>query len=121
MNTIFNERIYCFDVDDTLVQWSSRGTFGEVYMTDPVLEESMSIVPNLNNIRLLKEKRARGCFIIVWSQGGARYAEAVIAALKLSDHVDLILTKPSGIIDDKDPNEWLPKRIWLDPNTRYKT
>lgn len=117
--TILNERIYCFDVDDTLIRWDLNSE-QPIKAFDPILKDIIDIVPNLNIVRLLKEKKARGCYIIVWSLGGASYAEAVVKALHLDSYVDLIMTKPAGIIDDKDPVEWLPRRIYIDPNANYK-
>lgn len=100
-----------FDVDDTLVK------FG--YQSSPI-EGSIEVVcggfrhylmPHKRHIEQLKAHKARGHTIIVWSQGGHQWAEAVVMALGLRDFVDLVLEKPQWAYDDKQAEEFI-KTIW---------
>lgn len=124
MNVLYNEKISMWDVDDTLVLWSddeepTKNT-PKIIFHDPGLEKMVEARMHLNHIKLLKEQKARGHTIIVWSQGGARYAEAVVKALGLEQYVHLVMTKPSFIVDDLDPIHWLPATFYMKPEKRYK-
>jgi len=53
---------------------------------------------------------ARGHAIVVWSGGGADWAEAVVKALKLEEFVDVVTAKPTYYIDDiAGAREWIGK------------
>jgi phosphoserine phosphatase len=59
------------------------------------------------HIEMMRDFKARGHSLIVWSAGGAEWAEAVIVALKLTDLVDVVLSKPDWYIDDKKASEFM--------------
>lgn len=112
--------IWCFDVDGTLIDWNVNGN-DVISIADPIDETNCLVAAiNHNNIRLLKEKKARGCTVIVWSQGGFAHAEQIVKALQLEAWVDLVMTKPAGIVDDIDPQDWLPKRVMIPIDAKYK-
>lgn len=116
MITIKEESIWYFDVDSTLVthdQLEVGGTAGDIEIVCPYTQLPVDCTPLLGNIRLLKEKAGRGSTVVVWSQGGALWAEAVIKALGLEDCVTLCITKPTGIVDDLSPVLWLPKTTFI--------
>lgn len=99
-----------FDVDDTLMEWKQ---------CDPSDPNACKITNNgyvfykrpiQVHIDELKNQKMAGNTVVVWSAGGARWAEAVIKALKLEQYVDVVLTKPDFYYDDKDVNYWFPKK-----------
>lgn len=53
------------------------------------------------HIEMIKDFKARGHSIVVWSAGGAEWAEMAVRALKLELYVDLVISKPDWFIDDK--------------------
>lgn len=104
VNTVY------FDVDDTLVLHHESVTSevleakgirvpvhrklnGEVYY-------EFFVVPHLPHIQMLKEVKASGKVVVVWSQGGSDWAESVIKALNLEEYVDLCVCKPHWFVDD---------------------
>lgn len=114
---IENEQVYMFDVDDTLIVWDDRfGQPGEgrVHVVDPYDGVSVYLRPHVRHVKLLKQMRGRGRFIVVWSQSGVQWAEAVVDALGLKDQVHLVMTKPQGYVDDLPVNEWMQNRIYLE-------
>ncbi len=119
MQTLKTELLIFFDVDDTLIMW--RKTHEKaIKFTDPYSYKKLTVWPNFSNINLLKEKAVRGFTVIVWSAAGYQHAEAVVKALNLDAYVAFIMSKPTAYIDDKDVNRWWPKRVYLEPEMRYK-
>jgi len=115
MDTIRNDKIICCDVDDTLVFAFINGGFEA---DDPNLIDIRfhnflrSFMPHFKHIELLKKYKADGYFVIVWSQAGFEWAETVVKALNLEDHVDLAMTKPFKYIDDLPANAFMD-RLYL--------
>lgn len=120
MRTITNERVIPVDVDDTLVMHDFSSIDHTVEVPDPYSKGVIEVRPNDPMIRILKDEKARGAFIVVWSRGGFAWARAVVLALGLEESVDLISTKPTVYLDDKDVGEWLKDRVWISPGTKYK-
>jgi predicted esterase YcpF (UPF0227 family) len=58
------------------------------------------MVRNEGNIEELKRHGSRGIDVIVWSKGGAYWAEIVIKALGLERYVAAIMNKPFCYYDD---------------------
>lgn len=71
------------------------------------------------HIKLLMNHKARGKTIIVWSQGGYQWAEAVVKALGLTEHVDFIMSKPRAYVDDLPVQEWMKDRIYINPDSNW--
>jgi FMN phosphatase YigB (HAD superfamily) len=113
MQVIQNDHIVCFDVDDTLVMWvwdqyerqqlEESGNLIQIHKG----QFSTLVSPHKEHIELLKRYKAKGKFVIVWSQSGYDWASTVVKALGLEEHVDLVLTKPEKYVDDLDANEWM--------------
>ena len=102
-------RVAYFDVDDTLVEWKEPKDDMcsiTVEMNGRKLKRKMIC----SHVQELKRQAEAGTKIIVWSAGGVAWAEACVKALKIGGYVDAILTKPDRYYDDKDVNDWFPKR-----------
>lgn len=118
---ITSERIIPCDVDDTLIHHSPIEGCRKISFDDPFFPgTTVSLWVNEPMVRILKDEKVRGAYVIVWSKGGNRWANAVITALDLINYVDLVLTKPVTYLDDKDCNEWMKDRVYLPPTTIYK-
>jgi len=121
MITIDSTRIIYFDVDETLLLWDWRkwnpkgdkiidiGTPGSAGI------HRIAALPHERHIVLLKQFRARGFTIVVWSQGGAQWAKAAVEALHLTDFVHLAISKPNWICDDLSAKHFMPDNIYLHP------
>lgn len=118
MKVIKSTRIVYCDVDKTLI-WSpselpSTGTedmFYEVKIGDNIF---FGYWPH---DQLLQEFKARGHTIVVWSQGGWKWAEQVVRAMELDHIVDLVIDKPDFYIDDKDVAVWMiGRRTFIEPS-----
>lgn len=121
MKVVDNDIIWVTDVDDTLLLWDVKpGQIPGVSFKEPHLGNNITVAINENNIRLMKEKKKRGATIILWSQGGYEYAEAVAKALNITEYVDYVMTKPSGVIDDLEASAWMPKAVNIPHTKNYK-
>ena len=113
MQVVENDHIVCFDVDDTLIMWIwdqyEKQQLDETDNLIPITHKGFSVLvkPHKVHIELLQNYKAKGKFIIVWSQSGFSWAQAVIEALELEDYVDLVLTKPQKYVDDLHADEWM--------------
>lgn len=107
------ESVFAFDVDDTLVMWSAKMPEKIVCITNPYSGEDAYLMPNKMHINLLKEMHGRGRYILVWSQRGVKWAQAVVTALGLTGYVHTYMTKPMGYVDDLPAEKWLGNRIYL--------
>lgn len=113
--------VYCFDIDGTLVLHGTDEATGQYTIIDcPYIGDKVHVQINKNNVRLLKEKAKRGCFIIGWSAGGAQWAEAVLKGLHIDNYVDVIISKPDGLVDDLPASTWMPKNINLLTDFKWK-
>lgn len=90
---ISNENIVAFDCDDTLILWDHP-------KSDKILGSSRYKIHE-KHVQLLKRFHARGQFVIVWSKGGAEWAKKVVDLLGIEDYVNLIISKPSWLFDDR--------------------
>ena len=124
MQVIKATRVVMFDVDDTLVMWDWReyspdgeGTIDIVNTECNVIE---CVLPHYRHIQLLKQFKARGHTVIVWSQGGHSWAENVVKALQLQDLVDIVMDKPTWYVDDLSAQVFLGGPIYLHPTNPLK-
>lgn len=109
-----NENVTCYDVDDTIVLWfADCDPSKKIKIVCPYGGSETFLKPHARHIDLLKKHHGRGDYIIVWSAGGTLWAEAVVKALGLEEYVDLVMTKPTKIVDDLTPNEIFPHRLYL--------
>lgn len=122
MKIVQNERVIMCDVDDTLVM--HRPIFREhadaVILEDPIEDGEIVLQINRPMVRLVKEEFERGSYIVVWSRGGYDWATSVVRAVGLIEYVHLVMTKPFAYFDDKDVSTWMPDRVYLTPETKYK-
>lgn len=107
----FKEPIVFFDVDDTLVSWEHYGTFkeGMIEFTSPNSNHPMWLEPVPEHIKAMKNHKLRGHTVVVWSAGGADWAEEVVIKLGLRPYVDVVMSKPNWYYDDIPSNEFLPE------------
>lgn len=121
MKIIESELVMMCDVDDTLVMWGPQYSTSAkcVFVSNPHDGERSRLVPNKGNIKILKDRKARGSFIVVWSAGGYAWAQAVVEALDLEKYVDLIMTKPHAYIDDKQAEDIMGERIYIPYGSGY--
>lgn len=104
-----------FDVDDTLVMWGRAGKCNPddlvwVQETGP-RGERVGLLPHKSHIAQLKKFGESGNWtVVVWSQGGGDWANAVIEALGLQNFVDVCLTKPVLYYDDLNSHEFMTMR-----------
>jgi hypothetical protein len=114
-----------YDVDDTLVLWDGPQSLtasqedDRICIKDPYDGCNVYLRPHNPHIKLLQNHKARGKFVVVWSQGGFAWAEAVVKALGLTEHVDLIMSKPRAIVDDLPPEAWMKDRIYIKPDSHW--
>lgn len=99
-----DKRCVYFDCDQTLIDWvgdgprDSRKEYGEMVLQ---CGEFWFTVSAINvHVNLMKEFKAVGWQVVVWSAGGADHAERVIKLLKMEEYVDLIVSKPQVYVDD---------------------
>lgn len=93
--------IFASDVDETLVFLGYHTDPNAIKMRDGFNGSPGDYrVPNLAAINYLKEMKDKGYSVVVWSRGGADWAEAVIKALKIEDYVDVVMDKIAIHMDD---------------------
>lgn len=120
MKVIRNERIIFVDVDETLVHHEKLPGTEPINVPNTGCFRDILVYANTPMVKILLEEDYRGATIIVWSKGGYEWAEAVIKALQLEFAVDIIMSKPTAYLDDKEISEWLKDRVWISPETKYK-
>lgn len=110
MKVVKSNNISCFDVDNTLVMWDKNYRLNSADNSKVGLYyggEVVQLKKNKSHMLLLKQFKLRGDTIIVWSQNGYEWAEQVIAALKLENYVDFVMSKPLRHVDDKKEKEYI--------------
>ena len=109
-------KVAYFDVDDTLLEWYDTNCPGKDVTPIPIGVFISYKKPIKEHIDELILQAKSGTRIVVWSDSGVSWAEAVVKALKLEQYVDAVLAKPDRYYDDKDVNEWFPKRRYYKKN-----
>lgn len=108
-----------FDVDDTLVMWSPHDVPEELHDDYLILNDggkhNVTVYPHRKHVEVIKQFKARGHNVVVWSQGGSDWAETVVKALGLEELIDLVVTKPNWFADDLPSTAFMPEanRIWI--------
>ena len=114
-----DERVFCTDIDDTLVMWPENPhdfnllKKGYIEIENPYTNGTVFLKPHKEHIKIVKHFHSRGYHIIAWSGGGGRWARAVVEALSLNEYIDEIMCKPIKYIDDEDVSEWFGSRIYV--------
>ena len=93
--------LYC-DVDNTLVDIT--------YLTDEDADADEGLIldyygkvkltPRFEFIEAVKQAKAAGYTIVIWSGSGTDWASKVVKALHLDKYVDVVVSKPHLIFDD---------------------
>ena len=108
-----NKLLFC-DVDDTLVRWKYIDEGDHINISYGGVTNVFSV--HTEHVTHLREHIKRGHGVIIWSQGGWEWAEAVVKALvkngrftteEVKDFV--IMDKPSWVYDDLNPTYWMPE------------
>jgi FMN phosphatase YigB (HAD superfamily) len=122
MQIIEHSNIWEFDIDNTLVMHDSAAypRLRKIFIKSPYTGVESEYAVNEGNVLILKEKRARGCFVVARSQRGYAWTTAVVDALGLRPYIHLVIEKPSGYVDDKDAGDFYPKRVYIKPDEVYK-
>ena len=124
MQVIKSSRIVMFDVDDTLVIWDWKAInpdgVGLVYIRNPDGNCEELVMPHDRHIRLLRQFKARGHTVVVWSQGGHAWAENVCKILGIDSIVDIVMDKPNWYVDDLPCEAFMKSPIYLDPLDKSK-
>lgn len=107
----FKEPIYYFDCDDTLVSWKTypKRSKNSVEFEDPHTHECLYLEAIPQTIEAMKSHKLRGHTVIVWSAGGADWAEEVVRKLNISKYVDAVMSKPDLFYDDLPASEFMPE------------
>lgn len=96
------------DVDDTLVTFNPRYKSCAKIKVGPE-GARMNAFVNEHVVDKIREFRARGHNIVVWSAGGAAWAHTVVVALKLEDSVAVVMSKPAWFFDDQPSSNFMPE------------
>ncbi len=123
MLIVKKENVSPIDIDGTLIIHCKLADIpsGEgVQVYDAVTKGFITVRINRPMVRLVREARSRGDYVIAWSRGGYRWAADVIKALDLVDCVDLVLSKPLAYFDDTEVGDWMKYRVFLGPEVVYK-
>lgn len=116
------ETVVAVDVDETLILHDTQGFTKEfleqsgiqfVNVQDPYDGATRSFIVHEKHVKLLKDNKLRGFHIVVWSNNGKAWSQAVVNALNLNEFVDDCMAKPVKLIDDVSPNEFMPKPVYL--------
>lgn len=97
MEVVQNELIVVCDVDFTLITPDKKG--GIILPYGSGIQHYSAIQAHVD---LVKEYKKRGFHVTIWSHAGWQHALRVVEALKLERWVDVVMTKPSKHIDDKE-------------------
>lgn len=110
---ILSELVVMFDVDNTLIMEHAKDP--DLTYTDVLTgKENHCKIHKVHVEQVIKHK-ARGYFVIVWSGNGYKHAEQIVKALGLTDHVDMIMSKPIKHWDDlENANDILKARVYLE-------
>lgn len=103
MKVARSEQVITFDVDDTLIMWDMNHVQpfdGAVSVKCPWDNSITYHRPHQRHIDFLKKQHAKGMTVVVWSAGGTKWAEAVVKALELENHVNFVMSKPQKWVDD---------------------
>jgi len=110
---IDSELIAVCDVDDTIVMHHPDSLGEAITITDPYTKTNIDLKIHRKHVKLIKDFKARGYTVIVWSHGGPRWAKSVVDALGLEKYVDIVMAKPAKTLDDLTPDKILGTVIYL--------
>jgi predicted HAD superfamily phosphohydrolase YqeG len=110
MFVIRNDNTVFCDIDSTLIAWHKEEVDpNNTRMVEVKFNNEMHHHWVLNeNVEQLYKHHSRMQPIILWSQGGSEWAEAVAKALDLDKIVTAVMSKPKFVIDDLPASAWMP-------------
>lgn len=119
MKIISSTRAVFFDVDDTLVIWDWKQYNPNHNDLVKIVNENSGcmemVMPHERHITLMRQFKARGHTVYVWSAGGADWAAQVCKVLDIENVVDYVIDKPNWYVDDLNSADWMKKPIFLHP------
>jgi FMN phosphatase YigB (HAD superfamily) len=106
--------VFC-DVDETLVIWNESHVPKDQLEYFHLLKGEKFWIHMIHR-KLLKEFKARGHNVVVWSAGGSDWAKLIVEKIHLTNVVDLVVSKPDWFIDDLSGKDILlnSQRIYFD-------
>lgn len=115
MIVISGNQFTYFDVDDSLVMWHWPADGSDDFITlEPWNDgEKVRLAVNTAMVDQLKKNALRNQTVIVWSQGGWKWAETVVKALNLEKYVTAVIEKPMWVFDDLPADQFMPKSKWV--------
>lgn len=124
MRTIKNDMLARFDVDKTIIFSRSELPPGfDFERNKPIIvttsKSTAQVWPHLEHIEKLKEHKARGQHVVVWSAGGWEWAEAVVKALGLEEFVDDVEPKGQWWWDDLPKDKICKERCYIPMGQQY--
>jgi FMN phosphatase YigB (HAD superfamily) len=126
MHVVNSNKLVYFDVDDTLIIWSSTremlGISDQEWASNTleigVGDFTTTVMPHERHIEFLRDLKCQGCTIMVWSHGGHKWAAEVLKVLDIEMYVDYVMDKPNFYIDDLDASKWMGRRLWHHPTKK---
>lgn len=113
-NLIKNELTAFFDVDQTLIMAGYETHKDVITIMCPYTKEELKLVPHKHHIKILKDQKARGYHITVWSANGWQWVDSVLTALGLWEYVDEGRGKSIKFFDDLPADQVLGTRVYID-------
>lgn len=107
MQSINTHKIVAFDCDDTMIMWDASKYPKEEQICIEMYGYKTYLHPNQKNINLLIKFAKLGFTVILWSQTGFDWAEAVAKSLNLTEYVTYCMTKPRYYVDDLKADAWM--------------
>jgi phosphoserine phosphatase len=103
---IKSSRSVFIDVDNTLI--FARAEFPRASQKEEeVIINGREFRIHLAHVEIIKDFKARGQCVVIWSQGGWEWANKIVEVLELEEYVDVIMSKPDWYFDDKGSEDWL--------------
>lgn len=113
MVEIHGDNIAYFDCDETLVFVDSIPDGVEIVWLQIPGFPGKEVGVHHKHVERLKNHKIWGNTVVVWSKSGHKWAKSVVEALQLNEYVDLVITKPSYVYDDKMPDKILSEHRFL--------
>lgn len=108
-----------FDVDSTLVFTQAETPIDPTlfnmdnYITVNEGEFKRVFTVHDKHVECIKDFKARGHNVVVWSAGGADWASLVIDNLGLQEYIDVIMPKPDWYFDDLEVSKWMTNHCYI--------
>lgn len=126
MLLICADKVLACDIDDTLVynEKPEDQTFEDGILIESI-NHKQTVWPDEEIIENLKNYKAKGYFIILWSQSGYEWVDAIAKALNLTTIADIGISKVSICLDDLPPSAWITreykKQKWTKKGEKNET